>query len=163
MLLHGTHCTKPGLMTCNRNRWAKKWGVRGRLEHGTQPKGSEDWRQYNYQLTCFGVLLWQHIVGKRRSVGEALQDGVQVAGVPHVLQACTNAVILAPLQVEALWREEDLLGQLNSIAVAYGWTHRISILITFGLIHLPNQQLHPHMLHCTTYCYRVMEHSSVLL
>lgn len=50
-----------------------------------------------YKLTCFGVLPCQHVIGKGRGVCETLQGRVKEAGVPHILQACTNAMNLGPL------------------------------------------------------------------
>lgn len=73
-------------------------------------------------LTCFGVLPCQHVVGKWRGVCETLQGWVKEAGVPHILQAGTNTMNLGPLEDEPLWREEDLLGQVNPITTAYYWT-----------------------------------------
>ena len=48
--------------------------------------------------TGLGVLPRLEVVGERRAVGEALEGGVEEAGVAHVVKACSNRARLAPLQ-----------------------------------------------------------------
>lgn len=82
-----------------------------------------------YKITCCWVLLTQHVVGKWRGVGEALQGWVEVTGVAHVLQACTNIEPPRPGELDPLWREEDSLRQPDVIAALELWRHTFSFII----------------------------------
>lgn len=65
------------------------------------------------------MLPCQHVVGEWRRVGETLQSRVEKTGVSHVLQAGPDAVDMVPLQAEALWGEQNLLGQGNAVPAGH--------------------------------------------
>lgn len=66
-------------------------------------------------LTGAAVLLGQQVAGERRRVGEALQRGVEEAGVAQVVQPGAHPLHALPLQGEPLGGEQHLLRRGDAI------------------------------------------------
>lgn len=64
------------------------------------------------------MLLGEQVVGQRRGVGQALDGGVQEAGVAEVVQPRSHAVNPLPLQRQPLRGEEHFLWGGDTITAA---------------------------------------------
>lgn len=66
-------------------------------------------------LTCLGVFIRKHVIGKRGCVSQTLQDRVEKTGIAKVLETSSNSMGLLPLQTNLLCWKKNLLWWSDAI------------------------------------------------
>ena len=61
------------------------------------------------------MLTREQVVGQRGCVRQALQDGVEVAGIAQVVESCSSSLSLLPVHANLLQGKEDALWQSHSL------------------------------------------------
>ena len=61
------------------------------------------------------MLAREQVVGERGCVGQALQDGVEVARIAQVVESCSSSLPLLPVHANLVQGKEDPLWQSHSL------------------------------------------------